>query len=366
MSEPRASARADTPSPEPRASARADSPCPRRASVLESPARKGEGALTEEQRQRVRENLGLEAVHLRRHESNLAQPRRDREWDDLFQEGCLGLVQAAVTFDPGRGIPFAAYALARIHGAVSKALHTRFSTVRIPPPRRSTRAADTRLDAGHNPRPGVVQLGDEAARRLPERRAAAHDPGCSETIGTRLRAKYERALRVAGTRLARGVSTRGDRDRLIAVLIEQRLLVPAEEARTPLRQIARETCSSYARVAQCEKQLAAAVRAELEVDPEFVALRAWSRAESAGVDLVVDEECEQQLVQAGWAKFRQRYESASSSEQAAMVHALLQVSRCGIVELAATCYAGLAPDEREQLVRHAQPPPAESRKRRAG
>jgi len=323
-------------------------------------------ALTVEQRQRVRENLGLVAVHLRRHVPNLAQPRRDREWDDLFQEGCLGLVQAAVTFEPGRGIPFAAYALVRIHAAVSKALHTRFSTVHVPPVRRRGGRAQALLELERERRPGVVQLGAQAAGQLPDHRSAAPASGSGETIGARLRAKYERVLRAAGARLGRGASTRGDRDRLIATLIEQRLLVPAEEARTPLRQLARETRSSYARVAQCEKQLTAAVRAELESDPEFVALRAWSQAESAGVDLVVDEECERQLAQAGWAEFRRRYESASRSEQAALVHALLQVSRCGIVELAATCYASLAPEERENLLRHAPAPPAESRKRRAG
>ena len=41
--------------------------------------------------------------------------------DDLFQEGCIGLVDAARTFDPARGVPFKAYARKRIRWAISKA-----------------------------------------------------------------------------------------------------------------------------------------------------------------------------------------------------------------------------------------------------
>ncbi|MCH9002296.1 MAG: hypothetical protein IIC02_06955, partial [Planctomycetes bacterium] len=89
--------------------------------------------LSDTQRKLVSENIGLVAVHLRRHVANLAEPRRDREWDDLFQEGCLGLAAAAERFRPERGIPFAAFALPRIHNAVSKALQRRFSIVYVPP-----------------------------------------------------------------------------------------------------------------------------------------------------------------------------------------------------------------------------------------
>lgn len=96
--------------------------------------------LTDEQQRLVRENIGLVSVHLRRYVGNLAFPRRDREWDDLFQEGCLGLIQAAVAFRQERGIPFAAFALARIHNAVSRALHCKFSTVHVPPQRNDARS----------------------------------------------------------------------------------------------------------------------------------------------------------------------------------------------------------------------------------
>ena len=94
-------------------------------------------ALSEVQRRRVRENLGLVGLHLRKHVRNLRTPRREREWEDLFQEGCLGLIRAAVDFAPEREIPFAAFALPRIHHAVSLALQSRFTLIR--PPRRKER-----------------------------------------------------------------------------------------------------------------------------------------------------------------------------------------------------------------------------------
>lgn len=51
----------------------------------------------------------------------LVGSNRRGEADDLFQEGCLGLLDAAKTFDPARGVPFKAYARKRIRWAVSKA-----------------------------------------------------------------------------------------------------------------------------------------------------------------------------------------------------------------------------------------------------
>src|SRR3990172_3464145 len=101
-------------------------------------------ALTDEQRRLVRDNVGLVAVHLRRNVANLIHPKREREWEDLFQEGCLGLIRAATAFRAERGIPFAAFALPRIHNAVSRAILTKFSTIYVPP-RRPSRSDDSSI-----------------------------------------------------------------------------------------------------------------------------------------------------------------------------------------------------------------------------
>lgn len=47
---------------------------------------------------------------------------RHTDLDDLIGAGMLGLHQAARSFDPGRGVPFSAFARRRIHGAVLDAL----------------------------------------------------------------------------------------------------------------------------------------------------------------------------------------------------------------------------------------------------
>lgn len=49
---------------------------------------------------------------------------RHVDLDDLVGAGLLGLHQAAATFDPSRGVPFAAYAQQRIRGAVVDSLRT--------------------------------------------------------------------------------------------------------------------------------------------------------------------------------------------------------------------------------------------------
>ncbi len=79
----------------------------------------------------VTENIGLVMYHLRRHVPNLGTPQRDREWEDLVQEGCMGLIRAAALYRHERGIPFVAFALRRIQKEVSRALHSKFCLISI-------------------------------------------------------------------------------------------------------------------------------------------------------------------------------------------------------------------------------------------
>ena len=53
-------------------------------------------------------------------------------FDDLVQVGSVGLVAAARRFDPGRGVPFAAYASPTIEGELLRYLRDRTSTIRVP------------------------------------------------------------------------------------------------------------------------------------------------------------------------------------------------------------------------------------------
>ncbi len=308
--------------------------------------------LTEEQRRLVRENIGLVAVHLRRNIRNLAVPRRDREWEDLFQEGCLGLIQAAVAFRAERGIPFVAFAFPRIRNAVSRALQSRFATVYIPPQRGDTSTAgSTEPSRGQaHRRPTVRSLSD-----CPEPDPAdksRHDP-CGrggETIGDRLRGKYERAVSTASHVISGNISTRGDRDKLVRVLVEERFLIPHEESRRALRQIARDTRSSYARVAQCDKQLGEAIRNTLEADPEFHELKRHGLADPDGNKTLIDKGFEQNLAETSADAYAQRFRAADPLGRARMLDAIIALSDRDIDELIRARVSRLPMRQRELLL----------------
>jgi RNA polymerase primary sigma factor len=73
----------------------------------------------------IESNLGL--VH------TAAQPYRGRgvPYDDLVQEGILGLMQAVERFDPSRGVKFSTYAGWWIRGALIDAVR-QAPAIRIP------------------------------------------------------------------------------------------------------------------------------------------------------------------------------------------------------------------------------------------
>lgn len=317
----------------------------------------GSSVLTDEQRRLVRDNIGLVGVHLHRSLGPLAQPKRDREWEDLFQEGCLGLMQAALTFREKRrrgrldsGIPFAAFALPRIHNAVSRALQTKFSTVHIPLDRREAGAgeADDGTARVGPTRPRVHSMSDEMERRLTDRR---HDPSEStdETVGDRLRAKYERAVRAAVGTVGKGPARRGDRDKLARVIADERFLIPDEASRTALRRIARQTNSSYARVAQCDKRLAGEVRHRLTVDPEFCELSRRAKADRDGTRLTIDAALERRLDGVAADEFINRLRKADPRVRAQCLDLLSNCCGGTLDAFLQRQFITLAPDERERL-----------------
>jgi len=301
----------------------------------------------------VQANLGLIGVHLRRHGLGIIKPTRDREREDLFQEGCLGLIQAAIQFDASRGIPFAAYALPRIHNAVNRALQRRFSCVYVPPPRKSARP-DARFHqaAAMRPtaRPKVYAMTDEQALSLTSTWHTSHPDDTCETVGSRLREKYDRAVKEAAYVLARKTTQRGDREALVRALVEQRYRMPDESRRTPMRQIARQTRSSYARVADCDRQIHERIREKLEADPEFETLLRKKQATPSGGALPIDVPLESELRQACADEFLRRYQNAPVADRARLLATFLEVSRTPLDDIIRIGVAILPPDRREELL----------------
>ena len=219
--------------------------------------------LTVEQRALVEANLGLVALHIRRNVRNLGAPRSYRDFEDLFQEGCCGLIHAARSFDPVRGIPFPAYALPRIHTAVSTALHGNASLVKVPRRRRARKSGNHANSEAAPEVPRVYAFEDNPADGRPR----GPEPTAGQnTIGERLRDKYDVAVDVASRSAGWRKSRRADRQELVGRLVEHRFRVAEPEAKTALREIARETGSSYSRVLQCERRLKQGVRRALAGD----------------------------------------------------------------------------------------------------
>ncbi|MCH9001234.1 MAG: hypothetical protein IIC02_01560 [Planctomycetes bacterium] len=122
-----------------------------------------------------------------------------------------------------------------------------------------------------------------------------------------------------------------------------------------MRQIARDTRSSYARVAQCEKQLTTFVGKILEADPEYHVLRDISHKEAEGCDHPVDDEVEAQLRSAGTAEFLHRYRGADSGTRAHLLHRVLKLAQARTERILLGCFAKLSNRTRARILQDTAP-----------
>jgi RNA polymerase primary sigma factor len=83
-------------------------------------------------------------------------------FDDLVQEGSIGLLEAIDRFDPRRGVPFAAYARFRVRRAIRNALTDQARLIRLPRPvverQRLLARTEERLAAAGRRIPGPAEL----------------------------------------------------------------------------------------------------------------------------------------------------------------------------------------------------------------
>ncbi|MCG3137353.1 MAG: RNA polymerase sigma factor RpoS [Phycisphaerae bacterium] len=212
-------------------------------------------ALSDERQGWVNEHLQLVQKVLRRYRPS--RHHAHREAADLYQEGCLGLIRAAEHYDPASQIPFAAYAQRRIQQTISQALYEQNSTIRVPMRTQLRHRDRHRPDEGGFPVIHSLEI-DPVDQR--------HEPAAGVSVNEQLHDRLREAARRAGVRAKKSTGRRGDRDILIDRLVDERLLISTLQEKTPLRQIARETRSSYSRVAGCERQLLNLMRQELQQD----------------------------------------------------------------------------------------------------
>lgn len=302
------------------------------------------GGLTERQKRLVEENLGLVGSHIRRSVPGLEKPRRDREWDDLFQEGCIGLARAAVTYEEDGDLPFAVFAMRRIQSAVSGALRRAFATVNIPEPERSRPGAEEK-------RPEVVPLTVDPAMLRSKRGRNPFDAGTDDTIGRRIRQKYCRAVERAAVACKETWTHRHDRPELIDRLAEERLNIPEPSERMTLRQIARETNSSYARVVYTEKQLKERVRSALSADQELAELRSQARRKPGGLEAAMDRPTKVSVSNATTENLLRLLDTLPSPRRGLILWELFEERGVDALRVARSLFAGLPPEERATLLR---------------
>jgi len=324
------------------------------------------GPLTSAQQVRVQENLGLVGNYLRRCTTIPPQPMSRCEYEDLFQEGTLGLMRAAVRYDPARDRTFAAFALQHIHGAVSRALAERFATIRVPVKRvkeagRRHREGGIEQAKGHSgrerggqdqPLVTTTNLGDEDVL-LRDRRQ--EESPLERRLGDVLRDRYVVAVRTAGERIDRRGRGRGDRALLIEQVIAERLLIPEESERTPLRAIARELGCTAGRVLACERQIAALAAAILRRDPVYKRIRELAVREADSLSLVVDERLGREFASREERHFAKQVERLSDTDLAPLLRRLAgQV--CGSSgRLALLLFRGLGHELRTRVLMEVTP-----------
>lgn len=85
--------------------------------------------LSAEREHLVTENLNL--VHYTLQKYFHITPGH-HEYEDLFQEGCIGLIKAAIRFDESRGFQFSTYASHMISGQIRRYKRDKSNLVRIP------------------------------------------------------------------------------------------------------------------------------------------------------------------------------------------------------------------------------------------
>lgn len=254
-------------------------------------------ALSARQRRVVEQNMPLVHLTLNRHAGLCRRRRVGRERSELFQEGCVALVEAVRNHDPQRHGVFASFAMARIHFAVSRFVHEHESSIRVPyiTQRRRKRLQGDAPSDRHRPDalPRVVSEGDdgEATR---SGRPRGHDRRASDvslgavTIGDRIRDCLDHASRVAVREMENAPRCGPDHRDVVRRCAQERWNIPEPEARTPIRRLAEALACSVGRITHCEDRFKKKVAAALERDEAYLALRRLARQNPAGMRGSVD------------------------------------------------------------------------------
>lgn len=248
---------------------------------------------------------------------------------ELFQAGCLALVEAAGRYDPDRHGEFPAYVLPRIRRAIHAALLTDRHPIRVPygAACRGRRAADVvsaeaRFSLAGTASPDLADSLDQRIR--PD----------DESIRHALHRRFELAARQAAEALARRRRRRPDAPAILARITTERVLVGDPRQRTPVRRLAAELGISSGQVSAYEQQILRAAHEQLHEDGPARLLVRFARHDPAGFDGPVHALRRRQLRQAEVRQFERRFARLDAAEQARTLYGLVKSSSAGVHEVA--------------------------------
>ncbi|MCB9856084.1 MAG: hypothetical protein H6818_10400 [Phycisphaerales bacterium] len=242
--------------------------------------------LSSRQRGIVESHLRLVQHTLNRNRHLIRYRQEGREEHELFQEGCLALIEAVRNHDASRHGHFGPYAMARIHFALSRHVHENDASVRVPfitQRRRRAKAlppaADSRSGA---PLPIVQRLGD--ANAPPARRAQDGEFPNQPRIGDLIAERIEGAMLQVIDDMKRAPRCSPGTPEVIERCAEERWRIPEPDARMSIRKLARALDCSVGRITHCEERFRQRMGKALNNDPTYCALRDEARRGERGFD----------------------------------------------------------------------------------
>lgn len=236
-------------------------------------------------------NLPLVYLTLQRHRYLSDRQRTGREPKELFQEGSLALIEAVRTHDANRHGEFAAFAMARIHFAISRYVHEYASAIRVPfitqRRRRKNQSEEMNDRRKPDPLPRVVSM--KHARKSVAYQATSEsdsNPPSTKfertTIGDLIRERYDRAVREVASELKNSPRCSQDRRHLIERCVEERWNVPEPTARTSIRKLAKSLSCSVGRITHCEERFRKRLATVLIGDETYQKLKQLAKEKPEG------------------------------------------------------------------------------------
>ncbi len=255
-------------------------------------------SLSNGQRRLVERHLPLIHLTLRRARSLVEHATASRERSELFQEGCLALMEAVRTHDPLRHGVFATFAMAMIHYAMSRFAHEQHNLIRVPyvTQRRRKQSLKIHEHDRHRPEPlpRVVPLTESRGfpHRRSARRRARYDPnrtGDETTIGDLVRERLDSAARSVATTMRESRRTAGGTRELVDLCMRERWTVPEPAEQTSIRTLARKLECSIGRITHSEERFRKRLGEMLDRDTQYQRLIATARRHLAGMQHVLSK-----------------------------------------------------------------------------